>query len=837
MVMVLGLMPVALAALTLDLSTYETGTTTSGSGIATYYVSSSATFSVTPQLRNDGATTDADYTYDWYLDNVLQTHLYNRNSVTVSWNDLPVSGTAQLSCSVTATPKDGTLGSPTTRSVSWTLARGNAYTDLRGTATATVYDTSSGYVLGDTDDENGSSILDQIEDYINRYYYGDYNNRRDDYINYISFDDVRGNSGDLDARSRYDYTRSQAEGISFIPRTTGSSTFYFTVTTRYSGTYSGSFTIKVVEGYASSALTFSAASGDNLELDAASFENWWYDIYSNGTLRYVEFTSVSNGSIYANYNGSRGSNVVDSRNPTACYVSPSRNQTALDGLTFVPSSNRATTVTIRFTAYGTTSRNGSNTTSRNGTATILFVNASADLEYNTGVNGNVSLVSSDFTEAYRKAVGNNSSNLTFQFRNVPTNGSLTYTAGNRTNNLTASNIRTQTFTTSTISNVTYTAGRTGTTDKVEFICYSGGTARFIGTITFNARPTTVSGLVANVNCTSANGVRINAIDLWGLDVSMQSSSYVSFGVPSGGSLYIQETPLNAGARLSFTTGSGYQLFSDLTYRPASGATTGTVTIPFSAYASNGNEVANGNVLITLNVPAQTLPPTNPTTPTTPSNPGSVSRPPVPINPSVTFGDVSNDAAGSWYYSEVLTLASAGIIGGDGDGSFRPNRNVSYGEALALIMRAVGYNIQQGTGEAWAMPYWRKAMEDGLLPSNVSYTLTDAVDRNTIAHIAAKAMKLTPVTNPTSSPFPDSSDPYVLALYNAGIVAGSSSGFEGSSPLTRAQVAVIIWRIYNQRDNIGNTTPGTSQTPGQDGNQNQGNNGGDREPDRNPPFGY
>ena len=52
-----------------------------------------------------------------------------------------------------------------------------------------------------------------------------------------------------------------------------------------------------------------------------------------------------------------------------------------------------------------------------------------------------------------------------------------------------------------------------------------------------------------------------------------------------------------------------------------------------------------------------------------------------------FKDV---ASGSWYAGYVNYCANAEYIKGYEDGSFRPNNNVTGYEALAMILRAVGY---------------------------------------------------------------------------------------------------------------------------------------------------
>lgn len=791
-------------------------------------------FSVTTYLNDEAVPRGYEVSYTWTLDGQL---IRNASSYSYRLYAYGLSNTTyKLRC--TATVYEGSITTGTRVGedyVEWTVSP--TYTSSFNVS-ATVYDTNPGYALTDVPDEGNKSIADQIDDYLYR------NGSRYDYYYTISFTDTgysNNRYGYLNAKSTA-YDSGELSNITFEPQTTlstststATASYRFTVnvyrdnnrypTAQYSGTMT--FTIKQGEAASTNTLTLTGESGKDLELSASDFTSWWNDLYSNGSLTSVKFTSLSSGNLYSNYNGSRGTSVVGS-NASSCYVNPGRNQTGIDGLTFVPSNNKAATVTLKFTATGTTSKSSSSSRSRSGTATILLTNTVDAITYSTGVNGSVDLVASDFTNAYKQAVGNNSSSLTFRFQNVPANGTLTFKNGSRTTTLTSSNVKSQSFTTSTISNVTYTAGRTGTTDSVQYICYSGGTARFTGTITFNAKPQIVQNLVKNLTCTSASGLNISALDIWGLDATMQYSSFVIFGTPSAGALYIQDTALLPNTRLSFTTGTGYQTFTNVTYKPASGATTGMVSIPFGAYDINGNQTAAGTVQITLNVPASTTP----TTPTNPTTPSPVKRAPVPTTIKTNFGDVPS---GSWYYNEVMTLTNAGIVGGTGGGNFEPNRNVTYGEALALIMRAVGYNIQQGTGSNWAIPFLTQAAQDGLLP-NAYYDLNAPIDRNTIASVTAKAMKLTPVTNPSSSPFPDTSDPYVLALHYAGIVAGDSEGFRGTAYLTRAEVSMIIWRIYDKREN-----PDTNQTqqPSQQPSEQQPSTSDPttREPDRNPPYGY
>lgn len=805
-----------------------------------------ASFSVTP-------SSGTGYTYSWYLGNTPLSSGNANGASCVVYSD-QFSNTATLTCRVYS-------GNTEVGSVSWTLS--NTYaSDM--SVSATVYDTNPGYALGDVPDEgNSGSIVDQINAWIARY------GTRNEYIDTIRFTAGTGGelsvsgsnssrvNGYLTARANTDYSESELASIAFVPTatlsnssSTATASFNFTVTTATSrntrgGTYYGTLTFTIKEGVAAgSGIVYAAQIGENITLDSARFQDFWSQNFPSGSLSYVEFTSISGGKLYEGYNGSRGTDVVSSRDPVPCYVNPSSRQTALDGLTVVPSSsNRNTTVTIRFTARGSSRSSGGANSSRSGTVTILYMNSSASITYDAGTNGTVSLNPDDFTSAYRTAVGGNApSGMTIRFTSLPANGTLSYQSSNtRSVTLTASNMGSYDFTTRTtgstrISDVSYTAGKNATADTADFVCYSGGTARFAGTITFNSKPAVVENLVVNFSCTSANDTAISAMSFYNSSMAVTNSSYIVLGVPTSGSLYLNGTAMSGSARLSFVTGSGYPLFSGVTYRPAETTANGVVTFPFSAYNANDQLVASGTASINVNLPAPTVPetPTTPTTPTTPSTPSTPGTGLPPVTNPVQLKDVP---AGSWYANYVNTLVGAGIIGGYSDGTFRPRNDVTYGEALALIMRAVGYNVQQGVGSNWAMPYLTQAAADGLLPTNAAYGLNDSVNRYTIAEITAKAMGLTPVYGATSSPFADTSDPYVLALHNAGIIGGTGSGYEGDKTFERAEVAAVVYRIYEWK---AAQTPGQPETPAQPetpSDTGDDNDSGEREPDRDAPWGY
>ena len=187
-----------------------------------------------------------------------------------------------------------------------------------------------------------------------------------------------------------------------------------------------------------------------------------------------------------------------------------------------------------------------------------------------------------------------------------------------------------------------------------------------------------------------------------------------------------------------------------------------------------------------------------TEPDTPSAP-AVSEPQTPSVPETTapwvnpYSDVEENV---WYYTYVADLSRDGVIDGYPNGTFRPGGSVTLGEALKLILRAAGYDEQAPTGTHWASGYVRFAVENGYLERSESGNPDAAATRLLIAKIAAAALDLPDDTQ--VSPFADTMDPSVLALYSAGIIEGSYEGgipvFKPASGITRAEISAIIWRI-------------------------------------------
>lgn len=703
-----------------------------------------------------------------------------------------------LTCTVDVYNRGASIGANNriyTGSASWNITTGY---NTQFTVSATVYDSNPGYALTDIPDGTTTSIADQIDSWVrNNYYY----NSSSYYRNY----DVRvyggtayesgtsGNRGTLTTNSSW-LSSSDLSRIVFTPGSTVSSangsyqvSFNFDVriyTSSSSAVYdtaSGTMVFTVRQGAAPAGnINYSSELGKDVYFNVSDFENFWTDIYSRGSLSYVTFGSVSGGTVYNSSNKSVGS--------TSCYVSPRGNQSGLDGVYFSPNSatsRTATTIRIPFTAYGTTSSNGSvSTTPRSGTIVITYLSAAAStITYSTSASGTVSLKAQDFIDAYKAAVKTSStpSNLTIVFQNVPSYGTLSYKDSSKSNSssvrLTSSNIKSRSFTTRSsgtnqLGDVTYTASSTRT-ETISYIGYIGSTATFTGEVTFNAVTAPTDVRVTLPACYSASGVALN----WSYFTSananaMANASYITFGSPRTGKL------VSSGAS---STAVSVGMLNTVTYVPAASPTSTTDSFTFTAYNSANTIVASGTVAVVVSLPASS---------------GGITN----IN---QFTDIP--AAGptsDWYRPQLTYLINKGVINGKGNGKFGPEDALAYGEALKMIMNAAGYyepeaDESQANVSHWAQNYKNTAVQKGWLQSNVNLRAT--ISRDSMAELTARVLGIAAATNQTS-PFADSTNAYAIALYNSKIVQGElwddgTRHFTPNKALTRNEMVCLVYNMY------------------------------------------
>lgn len=739
-------------------------------------------FTVVPTWKQGGTvvSTSPTVSYQWKLNNINMTNsdaasfrLYSNTTGLEYGNEKNT-----VKCIATFKVGNTEVGS---KEVTWDVRTGYESTSLN--PSVTVYDGNSGYSLADDPDEGSKSMATLIDEWVERNYkaikYTGYE------IEFEQVGDSSGKTGYLNASKKTPYTYDTLSDVIFEPTPftgttkSASASYNFTLyvytsgSNRYYDACPGTMTFNIKEGGDSSGdITYTASLGEDVPFSVSDFEDFYASKYSRGYLKYVTFGSSStNGTLYNEDGKSAGS--------TPYYVSPSSRQKALDSIYFSPKSSmkKSTTVKISFTAYGT-NRSDSGEGEVSGTVSIVYLNDSAkDITYNT-TGGKVTLNPQDFEEAYKEATGSKTapSNLTIEFQDVPSNGTLTYTGGTRDKDLTRSNVKSTRYTTKSsgsnrLAQLTY-SGTKGK-DTISYIAYSGSTAQFTGKVVFNGAAAVPTDVVVTYGSTGGQAVAFSQNDFVRANSVMSNAVKVRFTAPANGTL--QMSGANA-AGIDIAA----SLLGSVSYKPRAGFN-GTDKIIFAAYDASNAVVASGSVNVTVVG--------NPSTGTSGgTNPGGVTD-------VSQFKDVSSTA---WYRNDLATLVSQGIITGKGEGKFDPLGTVTYGEALKMILEACGYTATLGTGSNWAINYKNLAVSNGWISSSID--LNAAISRNATAELAARVMGVAPATS--GSPFADEANAYAVALYytNPQIFVGDNTTgkllFKNGSPLLRQEVCAVICRVRN-----------------------------------------
>ena len=743
---------------------------------------------ITLEAGNADITKEYNITYAWFAKDGSM--VGSGSTYTLPADMTEKEADLTYTCVILAAPKNGVAA----ESVNATCTVSVLVRDLI-VARATMNVKDDYLDFDDVTDTMSDSIYDQIYDAV---YNAATGSATPDYLVFDQQPDSKVGQLKINTKREYSFSKRDESGYRLSDvrfemnedGNTGAYTVNFKAWDTKGKEFPGVLTIYVEKSLSDASVLYSGVKGQDVELSAEDFQRFWLDNHNAGTLEYVVFKAPSDGNLY--YDGSK---IATGKDGDELYYEPTRNrQMDLDELVFTPRKSFTGTVTIDFTATGENNRK--KTVDVDGTLTILFTDGEVeDISYKVPTGGSAVLNGEDFLAAYRGATGSKTSSFYIQLLSLPASGTLYLdrTSSRSGTELKDSNKNTYQFHYSSsqnkeIEDLTYIPGNAAK-DSATYAAYdSKGEPLYVGEILFER-----DDLVVEYKAASSSGVAFKANDFRTLLGSGSSEvvTAVSFGNPSAGTLYYNYvggvgTPVTANDKY-YTTGTTLSV-SSLTYVPKTGQAAGEVTIPFTAYDLSNNKVSG---TVKIDVPEAS---TKPNTPTNPVNPGT------PVT-TISFSDVPST---EWYYTEVMDLASKGIINGFEDGTYKPLNDVTYGQALKLIMMAVGYEDLSRTGNGWAQGFLEKALEDGLLDQTVN--LNRKISRGAMGEIAYRALKLSKPTI-TTSPFDDSSEDYALALYEAGIITGveTSSGklmFYGNYSITRRETAVIIWRMNNYMQNKG-----------------------------------
>lgn len=156
----------------------------------------------------------------------------------------------------------------------------------------------------------------------------------------------------------------------------------------------------------------------------------------------------------------------------------------------------------------------------------------------------------------------------------------------------------------------------------------------------------------------------------------------------------------------------------------------------------------------------------------------------------------------WYYREVTELKARGVTRGYEDGSFRPNRPVSNAEALTMILRGKGTDLNESAGSShWAEAAIIKGTELSIIDRN-NFNRDEEAKREEVISMIVKALELenTPVLK---NHFEDSTNKYANILYQEGLLKGEITDgklyFRPNRPINRAEMGALTVRLIDYID--------------------------------------
>ncbi len=172
----------------------------------------------------------------------------------------------------------------------------------------------------------------------------------------------------------------------------------------------------------------------------------------------------------------------------------------------------------------------------------------------------------------------------------------------------------------------------------------------------------------------------------------------------------------------------------------------------------------------------------------------------------------------WYFTSVQAASEMGLVNGMGDGTFQPQSNLTYAQAvkLAACMNqryAEGkVSLTNGSG-AWYDSYIEYCLSKGIFDRAfaevVRKNANTNIDRKTYVYIFANALPDAALAAKNS--IPDGSLPDVkkgatyydsiYKLYRAGVLNGNDAKgtFAPDKPITRAEVSAIVVRMMDAKE--------------------------------------
>jgi len=108
-----------------------------------------------------------------------------------------------------------------------------------------------------------------------------------------------------------------------------------------------------------------------------------------------------------------------------------------------------------------------------------------------------------------------------------------------------------------------------------------------------------------------------------------------------------------------------------------------------------------------------------------------------LTPDSTTCEFTDVPADHWANVYISRAAAFGIINGMGDGTFLPDTDITYQQAIKMVVCALGYGVDAERRGGYPHGYVMTAMDLGLAPSPA--VMTENADRGDVMIMLSKAL--------------------------------------------------------------------------------------------------
>ncbi len=165
----------------------------------------------------------------------------------------------------------------------------------------------------------------------------------------------------------------------------------------------------------------------------------------------------------------------------------------------------------------------------------------------------------------------------------------------------------------------------------------------------------------------------------------------------------------------------------------------------------------------------------------------------------------SDMAGHWADKYVAIIAGKGIVNGYPDGTFQPSSQVSFPEAITMVVRALGYidGCEKLVG-AWPVNYISLA-KDLDITDDVKVLLSGAADRGAVAQMVYNALTVETVSVDNEGAVTKSEDTLLEEKHNATVeivkVTPKMIGDEDETLIDLSEYVYAYIEAYRDEDDV------------------------------------